>query len=264
MIDKEEIKIVVEMIEKYKIPNNKMFIKVEEGTYILGAIGEKIEKDFIELYKYNHFFESIKDLTLKTELAIYKAIEECKQIDINSFNPLTNNISDEEIKCYYELENALFRTEMLWDALAQIYNIYAKINNPIEKIYYKKLFKKVKSENKDILNINSILDYLEENFDGEDENIDKGVHQYLVKLRNTMTHRYSLSVTAISYNAEEKFILREIEPLLLYKICFDYNKVMKFIVDVFNKIYEEQRNVIVTYSKRLKGLGDSSKTLFIN
>lgn len=38
------------MIERYKIPNNKIFIKVEEGTYILGAIGQKLEKDGLSTY----------------------------------------------------------------------------------------------------------------------------------------------------------------------------------------------------------------------
>lgn len=245
MIDKEESDILVDMIEEYKIPYNQLLIKTN-GTILCGATGEKLESDFIELFKYNHFFESIKDLCLKTKFAIYKGLEECKKIDGDKFDPLSNDISENEFNCYYNLENALYRIEMLWDALAQIYNIYSKMNKPIDKIYYNKFFKEIKKEDK--IEVDDILKYMEEK--PEADKIDKGVHLYLTKLRNTMTHRYSLSITAFSYNTKEKFVLRECEPELLYKICYEYNKLMKFITDIFNKIYQEQEGTITKYSEQ--------------
>ncbi|MDD2518592.1 MAG: hypothetical protein PHS24_00490 [Bacilli bacterium] len=69
-----------------------------------------------------------------------------------------------------------------------------------------------------------------------------------------MTHRYSLSITAMSNNVDGFVYMREAEPYLLYKICFDYNKVMKFLLSVLDNIFLENKDTVEKYVELLTNL----------
>ncbi len=56
-----------------------------------------------------------------------------------NWNPISSP-SDNEAESIYYTENAVFRTAILWDMLAQLYNIKAEKGRPIEKVYAKQLF----------------------------------------------------------------------------------------------------------------------------
>ena len=52
-----------------------------------------------KFFKYNHFIESINDLSEKTKISIQLCIESYENIDIKKFNLLSNKLSmNEKIK----------------------------------------------------------------------------------------------------------------------------------------------------------------------
>ena len=53
----------------------------------------------------------------------------------------------EENNAYYYMENALFRELILWDSLAQLYNIYFDLNKDVSKVSYKKIIKELLDSN---------------------------------------------------------------------------------------------------------------------
>lgn len=251
MISFEEETQFLNMIDEYKINKDNMFVKIDNGKYIFGV--KMADKSLDKIYMYNHFLQSILDLSNKTRESIVLAIDYCKKIK-TKFNPFNNNLNADEYKCYYYLENALYRLEMLWDSLAQLYNLYSETNLDIDKIYYKSLFKNLFENKKDLFNIIKIYNYVFEPVSEDETNIDIGVHKYVYSLRNITTHRYSLSVSAMSNNVENFFHMREAEPYLLYKICFDYNKVMSFLSSISDKIFLENKEVIEKYANSLTDL----------
>ena len=117
---------------------------------------------------------------------------------------MTNSISKEENNAYYYMENALFRELILWDSLAQLYNIYFDLNKDVSK---------VSISNKDI---------------------DVGIHDYICNLRHQMTHRYSIAITSLSENTNLRAM-----PDSIYKIAKDYNIVHKYINEILNLIIKK-------------------------
>ena len=127
-------------------------------------------------------------------------LEYYKKVNYLKYNPISNIINEEEYFAYYYMENALFREIVLWEALAQVYNIYFKLNLDITKVDYKYVIKKLENNSKiDFENLNK---YLEE--PKNLESLDTGVHKYVDDLRNQMTHRFSIAITSLS----ENYILR--------------------------------------------------------
>lgn len=57
-----------------------------------------------------------------------------------NFSSISNEISQEEFLAYYFIENALFRTSIFWEMLAQLYNIFFELGLKNDKVYYKKIF----------------------------------------------------------------------------------------------------------------------------
>ncbi|MDD2518593.1 MAG: Cthe_2314 family HEPN domain-containing protein [Bacilli bacterium] len=129
------------------------------------------DKNFDKIYIYNHFLQSTLDLAKKAKESIMLAMDYCKRIK-TKFNPFNNNLNDDEYKCYYYLENALYRLEMLWDSLAQLYNLYAETNLDIDKIYYKNLFKNLYENKQDLFNVIEIFNYIFEEASKDETNID--------------------------------------------------------------------------------------------
>ena len=58
----------------------------------------------------------------------------------------------------------------------------------------------------------------------------------------------------MSNNVDDFIHMREAEPYLLYKICFDYNKVMKFLSSISDKILLENKEVVEKYANSLANL----------
>ncbi len=258
MIGEEEKKMLLNMVNEYQLPSDDLFVKTNKGKHSIGIIknAKNEENNEIEkLYKYNHFLISIKDLLRKIKLSICYAITFCEKVDPKEFNMFNNNLNNDEFVCYYYLEDTLYRIEMLWDALAQVYNIYSDKNIHPKDIYCNRFFKGLYNEKKykDLFNLEDIYNYLFEE-QSENTDIDIGVHNYINNLRNVSTHRYSLSVTAISSNSDIGLHLRVPEPYLLYKICYDFNKAMKFISEILKKVIDENQGIVKKYSEMLSNM----------
>lgn len=242
MIGKEDKIILDKLLNEYKIEIKNFHINLENNKYvsgILGNVNEKIKK----VFKYNHFVESINDLSEKTKKSIDKCIESYQNTNIKNFNPIENIISEEENNAYYYMENALFREIILWDSLAQLYNLYYNMNVEVDKIFYKKVIKELSLKNIKEIDFNEILEYLNEPFSIIENNIDKGIHECINNKRNQMTHRFSIAITAFSENSKENATLRAM-PDLVYKIAKDYNTVQKYLVQIIDMILKEIEQIL--------------------
>ncbi len=256
MINNREREELLNLINEFKVPNDNLYIRINNGKFVVGMVSssKKDNNDIEKIYMYNHFLQSTRDVFVKTKLSLIYAIAYCEKINPKDFNFLNNDLNNDEFMCYYYLEDALYRVEMLWDALAQIYNLYSNKNIDSKNIYYKGFFKELYKEKKykEIFNIKSIYKYLTEKESKDD--ISKGVHHYISNLRNVSTHRYSLSVTAISNNDKNGCHLRQAEPYLLYKICFDFNKVMYFVSEILERVVSESKETLDEYNKAFSSL----------
>ena len=237
MIDEKEKITIERLINEYEIKINNFHINLENNKYISGIFGN-VNSNIKKVFRYNHFLESINDLSNKTKKSIEKCVEAYQKTNLKYFNPIGNQISQEENAAYYYMENALFREVILWDSLAQLYNLYYDMNIDVEKIHYKKVIEQLSSKNTNEIDFTEILKYINEDYKVEENNIDKGIHKCISNVRNQMTHRFSIAITAFSENCEGNATLRAM-PDLVYKIAKDYNMVQKYLVQIINMILKE-------------------------
>lgn len=113
MINEEEKKEILDLLNENEIKIENLHINLDNGKYIAGMFGKLVDKSMHNFFKYNHFIESINDLSQKTKLSIIKCLEEYQKVNCNTFNPMNNVLSENESKAYYYMENALFREIVL-------------------------------------------------------------------------------------------------------------------------------------------------------
>ena len=242
MIDEKEKITIERLTNEYEIKINNFHINLENNKYISGILGN-VNSNIKKVFRYNHFLESINDLSNKTKKSIEKCVEAYQKTNLKYFNPIGNQISQEENDAYYYMENALFREVILWDSLAQLYNLYYDMNIDVEKIHYKKVIEQLSSKNTNEIDFTEILKYINEDYKVEENNIDKGIHKCISNVRNQMTHRFSIAITAFSENCEGNATLRAM-PDLVYKIAKDYNMVQKYLVQIINMILKEIKQIM--------------------
>ena len=161
MIDEKEKITIERLINEYEIKINNFHINLENNKYISGILGN-VNSNIKKVFRYNHFLESINDLSNKTKKSIEKCVEAYQKTNLKYFNPIGNQISQEENDAYYYMENALFREVILWDSLAQLYNLYYDMNIDVEKIHYKKVIEQLSSKNTNEIDFTEILKYINE------------------------------------------------------------------------------------------------------
>ena len=237
MINEEDKILIEKLINEYEIKIDNFHINLENNKYISGIFGN-VNSDIKKVFRYNHFLESINDLSHKTKKSIEKCVEAYQETNIKDFNPMSNQISKKENEAYYYMENALFREVILWDSLAQLYNLYYDRGIDVEKIHYKKVIERLSQKNINEIDFAEILRYLKEDYNIGENNIDKGIHKCISNVRNQMTHRFSIAITAFSENCKENATLRAM-PDLIYKIAKDYNIVQKYLVQIIKMITKE-------------------------
>lgn len=237
MINEEDKMLIEKLINEYEIKIDNFHINLENNKYISGIFGN-VNSDIKKVFRYNHFLESINDLSHKTKKSIEKCVEAYQETNIKDFNPMSNQISKKENEAYYYMENALFREVILWDSLAQLYNLYYDRGIDVEKIHYKKVIERLSQKNINEIDFAEILRYLKEDYNIGENNIDKGIHKCISNVRNQMTHRFSIAITAFSENCKENATLRAM-PDLIYKIAKDYNIVQKYLVQIIKMITKE-------------------------
>ncbi len=250
MLEQDVKTSLIRLINEYSVPDDNLFIKINSELYIVCAKEGSTDEERLkleELHKYSHLLQSSRDLYLKTKFAIEMAMKYCETIDPQRVNLFSNELTKGEFECYYYLEDALYRIEMLWDALAQIYNIYSGKNLDAKDIFYKRFFKSLEQDESAsaLLNVLEITAYLSKNDDGSE------THHRLVDLRNTTTHRYSLSVTGMTGVGEENLRVRESEVSLLCAICSEFNGTMYFMETILVRILEDNKDYIEQFGEPL-------------
>lgn len=235
MINNQMKKDVELLLNEYKIDIPNLHLRLDDNKYIMGIMGKNISINVKNYFIYNHFIESINDLSIKTKESILKSIEYYQLVDETKFNPMNNILSNNENKACYYLENSLFREIILWDSLAQLYNLFFKLNLSIEQINYKRIIKNLSQSNINKINFSEIYDYINELNDMHDYN--KGIHKSIDDLRNIMTHRFSITITSM----DEHYSLR-VMPDTIYKIAKDYNTVHKYLSQIIELIIKEIEN----------------------
>ena len=89
--------------------------------------------------KYKTLYDTLRDLDYKIKISFCKAIELAYSDAFNEFS-LFEESTTEQQNTYYYIENALFRTSILWDLLAQFYRLYYDIEIDKTKVYYSQIF----------------------------------------------------------------------------------------------------------------------------
>jgi hypothetical protein len=125
------------LVDSVQYDVNLFKVYIGENKYIMGYMSATPEDNNFFVYK--TIYDTIIDLDEKIKKSFDLAIEWEYRSDIEKFN-MVSPPSIQEKEAIYYTENAIFRTSVLWDMLAQLYNIHYKNNQHPEKVYYTTLF----------------------------------------------------------------------------------------------------------------------------
>ena len=213
---------------------------IGDNKYIMGCMTHTpAPSDF---FVYKTIYDSILDLDQKIKKSFNSALEWEYSCDIKNFSMVSTPTKEESEAIYYT-ENAIFRTSVLWDLLAQLYNIKYHENNNPDKVYYSTLFHndtQGKHPNQFAIQVYSYI--AEENPEEVSDNPDgtwKGNHSYITNYRNQMTHRNSPNVATISNYAVE---LRMPMRYVLKRAIEDYAQASGFITQLLSAVIPELNN----------------------
>lgn len=229
-----EEKYLRDLYENISYDEKWLRIYLEDNTYIFGALtpDNNEENSLSDIVKYRVLFDTILDTDWKIKISFDKAIKYglTKEVQEN-FNPFKEASHEEKISVYF-IENALYRLSILWDMLAQLYNLYYDLRITFNRVYYKQLFT---SANNTLLFGNEIKNYLEQEDNTDCEDLWQGNHAYMTNLRNQMTHRNSPMISSVSNYGMN---IRDFPSYILKRIIEDYVAVSGYIRDILAKIEE--------------------------
>lgn len=203
-----------------------------EGKLVIGVISQTDKID--RLFEYKSLFESVLHTDWAIKFSLNYAIEYAYKNEESLDNLFSSATGNERTAAHFT-ENAVFRTVILWNILAQFYNIKYNIVADASKVFYKSFFRdQLVSSN--TINASTINEYIE-----QPENIKvepwQGNHIYVNDYRNQMAHRNSPNVTTMSNYATE---LRLPMRYVLKRVVEDYSMVSFFIKDFLQNIDIEQ------------------------
>lgn len=208
-------------------------IFISDNEYIMGAVFAEPNAD--SFFTYKTIYDTILDIDEKIKKSFKLAIEWEYGPKTYKFNMALPPCKEDKEAIYYT-ENAIFRTSVLWDLLAQLYNIKFDKKVDPEKIYYTILFHNDSQGNHPNKFAKKVYSYLSEEEDESpvyDDEEWKGNHQYVCKYRNKMTHRNSPNVTSMSnYDMEFRMPM----SYVLKRSIEDYVKASKFIMEIISMI----------------------------
>lgn len=231
--------------------NNPFVIFCKENGKELFVISSDNSTDDIKkldmLTKYKVLYDTAIDLVDKISFSLENAIEDTYSEEILNQFDMFQTTSQTEWNIYYNIENALFRLEALWDILAQIYNVLYALEDDIKNVYHSHIFSSHKKWiNKYWVNgkpkeIALISNYCNEN---DDTNIDdgmwKGNYHYVNSLRNNMTHKFSI---AKSYISSYTLSIKDHPAYIIKRTAEVFSVLQDFIREVCTKIIiEESKN----------------------
>ena len=223
--------------------NKKRFrLMLGDDKYIFGIIsGKQISapSPFSKLMQYKTLYDTLRDLDYKIKISFVKAIELSYSDVFKNFSLFEESSIDEQ-NTYYFIENALFRTSILWDLLAQFYRLYYEIDIETTKVYYNRIFNPNNSVNDKFKEKSKkIYEYISQEDNTDCEGEWKGNHAFANEQRNKMTHRNSPNVGVMS---DFDFNVKNHPAFILKRIIEDYKAVSIFLSEILDIIEKAEMN----------------------
>lgn len=232
---KEEAEYYQGVIDSVNYDSNIFTIWYSKEKVIIGAFIQDNSK-VNNFFNYASIYDTIIDTDRKIKFSLQEAIKLAENPSFEEWNPVQAP-SFEEYTAIYYTENALFRIMILWDLLAQMFNIKAGIGKPFDKVYAAQIFHDAQQGKKSNPFAKKVYEYMIQN-----ENTDvepwEGNHTYLKDYRDKMTHRSSPNMTSFSdYSLE----LRLPVIYVLKRVVEDYKQVSDYIQEIVNDIVKDYR-----------------------
>ena len=137
-MENEDVKKIKDYLSSVHYEPKLFTIGFDEEKYVFGAL-LKDQPGFQQLFSYNTIYESIVDIDKKIKHSIVLGTQFAEIPVGNEWNPFEKP-SESEWEALYYTENALYRVSVLWDLLAQLFNIKENLGRPNDKIYAEQLF----------------------------------------------------------------------------------------------------------------------------
>lgn len=234
MTEKEEIEVYFRsLIESVQYDSNTFTMWYSEDKVIVGALVTD-SPETQKFFDYATIYNTIIDTDAKIKYSLNEAIKWMDDIDYNKWNPFQTP-TKEEYKAIYYTENAIFRTSVLWDLLAQLFNIKDGIGKSFDKVYVSQIFHDAQQGKRANQFAKKVYDYMEQ-ADNLDVEPWEGNHKYVKDFRDKMTHRASPNVSSISNFAME---LRIPSTFVLKRVIEDYKQVSEFIQELIFDILKD-------------------------
>lgn len=201
------------------------------------------------LFACKAYYNTILDLVAKIKLSYFTACHNGLVISDVQYNPFDAPTENETLGGYFA-ENAAFRISILWDILAQLYNIKFNCNLPENKINYQRLFhNKAQTGEPFAKKIYTYISEVDTDDPLNDTKYWPGNHQYVVNFRNSLAHRNSPNVTTITATTHA------LRPPVIYvfkRVIEDFSIVCEFLWEALESIHNE-------YASFFAGLENASQ-----
>lgn len=235
----EEKKYFQDIIESVQYERNAFTIWYGDEKIIIGALIPE-ESDAQKFFSYATIYHTLLDVDWKIKYSLYKAIDYAESADFQKWNPIKPASKNEKMALYY-VENAIFRTEVLWELLAQMFNMKENIGKPIDKIYAAQLFHDAQQGKKANVFAKRVYEYMQK-LDNSDVEPWEGNYTYVKGIRDKLTHR---NAPAISTMSNFDINLRMPAIYILKRVIEEYKQISSFIAEYVHEIlgdYQQLNN----------------------
>lgn len=229
----EEAEYLLGMVESVRYDENAFTIWYRDDKVIFGAIMHD-NPEAQRFFDYATIYRTIVDLDWKIKISLKMAIDSADAISFEEWNPIAPPSEMEKMAIYYT-ENAIFRLAVLWDLLAQLFNLKEKLGKPFEKVYATQLFHDAQQGKHPHPFAVKVYSYMQQQ-DNKDVEPWEGNYAYMKEFRDKMTHRSSPNISSISNFSLE---LRMPMVYVLKRIVEDYKQVSEFISEIIREILSE-------------------------
>ena len=232
---KKYAKYYQEIIDSVKYKNN-VFTNLYSGEKVIISAMIDDSPEMQRFFNFATIYNAILDVDKKIKFSFKEAIRLADNINFDKWRPL-DSPSKREYYAIYHLENAIFRTEILWDLLAQLFNLKENLNKEFNKVYATKLFHDSQQGKKANKFAKKVYSYMKQQ---DNTNVEpwEGNYTYVKDFRDKMTHRSSPNITSFSDFSLE---LRYPVAVILKRVVEDYKQVYIFIQEILEDILENYK-----------------------
>lgn len=242
MTDKEA-EYFIKILDSIKYTPNIFTITVSEEKVIIGALTPD-EPPIQKFFSIATVYNSIVDVNDKIQFSLRESIKLPEELEQKDWNPIKDT-NEKEWRSIYYMENAIFRIEILWNLLAQLFNLAKEIGKDNTKIHTKQFFHDCQQGKKASEFAKKIYNYmiLEDNCDVEPW---EGNYEYVKNYRDKMSHRNSPSLTSFSnYDTA----IREPTLYVLKRVVEDYLFVSAYIQELVDEIIPKYKSLEAIFKK---------------